>query len=146
MLVTINQEITIYIDDDEVLSYDNNPQIINLNFNYDPAMLLKIIEHVRIVHTDETAFTVYADDWGKMYVTSSDTPVTVTISGDVLWGTGQLIYFQQAGLGEVNLVAGAGVTLQTPDGTSTRTQHSTICIVQTEAKTWVCMGDLSYYA
>jgi hypothetical protein len=109
-------------------------------------MLLKIIEHVRIVHTDETAFTVYADDWGKMYVTSSDTPVTVTISGDVLWGTGQLIYFQQAGLGEVNLVAGAGVTLQTPDGTSTRTQHSTICIVQTEAKTWVCMGDLSYYA
>jgi len=79
-------------------------------------------------------------------VTSSDTPVTVTISGDVLWGTGQLIYFQQAGLGEVNLVAGAGVTLQTPDGTSTRTQHSTICIVQTEAKTWVCMGDLSYYA
>jgi len=64
----------------------------------------------------------------------------------VLWGLGQLIYFQQAGLGEVNLVAGAGVTLQTPDATSTRAQYSTICIVQTDTNIWVCMGDLAYYA
>jgi len=146
MLVTINQEITIYIDDDEVLSYDNNPQIINLYFNYDPATLLKLIESVRIINVAGTTIDVYASDWGKMFVTSSATTVTATISSDIEDGVGQLIYFNQQGTGLINLVAGAGVTLLTPDGASTRTVNSAICIVQTAVHTWVCMGDLGYYA
>lgn len=69
---------------------------------------------------------------------------TVPPNSSVAFPIGTRIEVYQLGAGQTTIVAGSGVTFQTPTGTlSTRAQYSTVTLRQRATNVWVIGGDLS---
>jgi len=68
---------------------------------------------------------------------------TVPPNASVAYPAGANLHVRQRGLGQTTLVAGVGVTINTPETLKTRKQNSTITLIQTEVlNVWDVMGDL----
>jgi hypothetical protein len=69
--------------------------------------------------------------------------VTVPPNSSVAFPIGAVLTVVQAGIGQITFVQGAGVTINTPASLATRTQFSTISVIQTATDVWLASGDLA---
>jgi hypothetical protein len=95
--------------------------------------------------TGTTYTTVLSDD-GKLITCSNASAISVTIppNSSVAYGIGTQINFAQLGAGQVTLVAGAGVTLNSSGAKlKTKDQYSVATCVKTDTNTWFVVGNLS---
>ena len=68
---------------------------------------------------------------------------TVPPNASVAYPVGANLHVRQRGLGQTTLVAGAGVTINTPETLKLRKKFSTVTLIQTEVlNVWDVMGDL----
>ena len=95
--------------------------------------------------TGTTYTTVLTDD-GKLITCSNASAISVTIppNSSVAYGVGTQLNFAQLSTGQVTLVAGAGVTLNS-SGTKLKLkdQYSVATCVKTDTNTWFVVGNLS---
>jgi C4-dicarboxylate-specific signal transduction histidine kinase len=95
--------------------------------------------------TGTTYTTVLTDD-GKLITCSNASAISVTIppNSSVAYGIGTQLNFAQLSTGQVTLVAGAGVTLNS-SGTKLKLkdQYSVATCVKTDTNTWFVVGNLS---
>ena len=95
--------------------------------------------------TGTTYTTVLTDD-GKLITCSNASAISVTIppNSSVAYGIGTQLNFAQLGAGQVTLVAGAGVTLNSA-GTKLKlsAQYAVATCVKTDTNTWFVVGNLS---
>lgn len=95
--------------------------------------------------TGTTYTTVLTDD-GKLITCSNASAISVTIppNSSVAYGIGTQINFAQLGAGQVTLVAGAGVTLNSSGAKlKLKDQYSVATCVKTDTNTWFVVGNLS---
>jgi len=95
--------------------------------------------------TGTTYTTVLADD-GKLVTCSNASAISVTIppNSSVAYGIGTQINFAQLGAGQVTLVAGSGVTLNSSGAKlKLKDQYSVATCVKTDTNTWFVVGNLS---
>ncbi len=95
--------------------------------------------------TGTTYTTVLADD-GKFITCSNAASISVTIppNSSVAYGIGTQINFAQLGAGQVTLVAGSGVTLNSSGAKlKLKDQYSVVTCVKTDTNTWFVVGNLS---
>ena len=94
--------------------------------------------------TGTTYTTVLADD-GKLITCSNAASISVTVppNSSVAYGIGTQLNFAQLGAGQVTLVAGAGVTLNSA-GTKLKldAQYAVATCVKTDTNTWFVVGNL----
>lgn len=104
---------------------------------------LGLLPVVRNVST--TADTPTLDDNDAIVKFSSSSATTVTIAPETTypWKNGTLLTFLQYGTGQVTVVAGSGVTINTPQSLKTRAQYSMISVTKVDANTFVCLGDMA---
>tara|TARA_R110000822_G_scaffold4459_3_gene19175 strand:- start:1473 stop:1856 length:384 start_codon:yes stop_codon:yes gene_type:complete len=95
--------------------------------------------------TGTTYTTVLTDD-GKLITCSNASAISVTIppNSSVAYGIGTQINFAQLGAGQVTLVAGAGVTLNSAGAKlKLNAQYAVATCVKTDTNTWFVVGNLS---
>ena len=95
--------------------------------------------------TGTTYTTVLTDD-GKLITCSNASAISVTIppNSSVAYGIGTQLNFAQLGAGQVTLVAGAGVTLNSSGAKlKLNNQYSVATCVKTDTNTWFVVGNLS---
>ena len=95
--------------------------------------------------TGTTYTTVLTDD-GKLITCSNASAISVTIppNSSVAYGIGTQINFAQLGAGQVTLVAGAGVTLNSAGAKlKLNAQYAVATCVKTGANEWFVVGNLS---
>lgn len=95
--------------------------------------------------TGTTYTTVLTDD-GKLITCSNASAISVTIppNSSVAYGIGTQLNFAQLSTGQVTLVAGSGVTLNSA-GTKLKlsAQYAVATCVKTDTNTWFVVGNLS---
>ena len=94
--------------------------------------------------TGTTYTTVLTDD-GKLVTCSNASAISVTIppNSSVAYGIGTQINFAQLGAGQVTLVAGAGVTLNSAGAKlKLDAQYAVATCVKTDTNTWFVVGNL----
>lgn len=96
------------------------------------------------LNAQTASYTLVLADKGKaVEVTSaSATNVTVPPNSSVDYPIGTVIEVAQLGTGQVTLVAGEGVTLQTPSSLLTRAQFSSLSLRKRATDTWLVTGDM----
>ena len=105
-----------------------------------------LTERVNVVTNITADFSVDGlNDRGKMFLCSNTIDIVCTITADNERTDGSVIYITQVGGNTVSVVGDVGVTVNYPDGNTTRTQHSTIALVKTGDAEWLLLGDLGYY-
>ena len=95
--------------------------------------------------TGTTYTTVLADD-GKLITCLNASAISVTIppNSSVAYGIGTQLNFAQLGAGQVTLVAGAGVTLNSAGAKlKLSAQYAVATCVKTDTNTWFVVGNLS---
>jgi len=95
--------------------------------------------------TGTTYTTVLTDD-GKLITCSNASAISVTIppNSSVAYGIGTQLNFAQLGAGQVTLVAGAGVTLNSAGAKlKLGAQYAVATCVKTDTNTWFVVGNLS---
>ena len=95
--------------------------------------------------TGTTYTTVLTDD-GKLITCSNASAISVTIppNSSVAYGIGTQLNFAQLSTGQVTLVAGAGVTLNSSGAKlKLKDQYSVATCVKTDTNTWFVVGNLS---
>ncbi len=88
-----------------------------------------------------TARTLSSGDANSLIEFTNAAAITVTVPAGCA-PTDTVIYFKQSNTGQVTLVAGSGVTIETSDSLKTRTQESVIGIKQTAVNQWSLFGDI----
>ena len=71
----------------------------------------------------------------------SATSITVPPSSSVLFSIGDTIVIRQAGAGQVTLVEGEGVTINTSSTLKTLGQHASVAITKVAADEWDMTGE-----
>lgn len=96
------------------------------------------------LNAQTASYTLMLADKGKaVEVTSaSATNVTVPPNSSVDYPIGTVIEVAQLGTGQVTLVAGEGVTLQTPSSLLARAQFSSLSLRKRATDTWLVTGDM----
>ena len=93
-----------------------------------------------------TTYTLVAADLGKWVTASNAASITVTVPPSV-FTTGNVVYLQQIGAGQVTFAQGSGVTITSVGATASapklRAQYSSCLILCTGSNTFTIVGDLS---
>lgn len=91
-----------------------------------------------------TSYTAVVSDAQQVYTETSAAAASYVVppNSAVAFPVGTVLSVIQFGAGTVSFVAGAGVTINTPSSLSSRTQYSTISVVQVLPNIWVAGGDL----
>jgi C4-dicarboxylate-specific signal transduction histidine kinase len=95
--------------------------------------------------TGTTYTTVLTDD-GKLITCSNASAISVTIppNSSVAYGIGTQLNFAQLSTGQVTLVAGSGVTLNSAGAKlKLGAQYAVATCVKTDTNTWFVVGNLS---
>jgi hypothetical protein len=97
------------------------------------------------VTTSATSRTLSKSDSGKYLRFTSGSSVSVNLppQSDVRWDADVEIVIEQAGAGQVTIVAGSGVTIRTSSTLKTNAQYSAISLKRVALNEWVCGGDRS---
>lgn len=94
-----------------------------------------------------TPYTLTLTDAGRLIEMSSGSATTLTVppNSTAAFPVGTVIEVGRLGTGSVTLVAGVGVTLRVPAGTTLalRAQYSTAGLRKRAADEWVVSGDLT---
>jgi hypothetical protein len=92
-----------------------------------------------------STYTLLLDDNYTYYRLSDSSAVSVAVppESSVDFPIGSNMTFVQSGTGQLTFVAGAGVTINSPDGLlSTRVQYSAVSITKVASDAWDLIGDL----
>lgn len=96
------------------------------------------------INTQTASYTLVSGDaekYVRMNVGSANN-LTVPPNSSVAFPTGTQVHVRQAGAGQTTVVAGSGVTINTPETLKLRKQQSTATLVKVATDTWELMGDL----
>ena len=90
-------------------------------------------------------YTLVLSDAGKMLEMANSSARTFTIppNSSVAFPVGTYINFCRTGTGAVSFLAGSGVTIRAPRGTSIATQYGSATIYKRATNEWVVSGDLN---
>jgi len=106
---------------------------------------------VFITSVGGTSYTLATSDAGALVLTTSGSPVAVTVPPDV-FAQGDIICLNQKGAGQVTFAPGAGVTINSSDALlKTRTQHAQVALECIGSNEFTLIGErdapsLSYAA
>jgi hypothetical protein len=97
------------------------------------------------INAQTASYTLVLTDGGKaVEVTSaSATNVTVPPNSSVAFPVGTVIELTQVGAGKVNIVQGAGVTINNAGSLGTRAQWSSLVLRKRATDTWLLTGDMA---
>jgi len=97
------------------------------------------------INTVSSSYTLVLSDLGKLVEISNSSPVNLTIPTDsVAFTTGDRIDILQTGAGQVTLVPGSGVTLNTDSGkTKLLGQWAACTLIKRGSNSWVAIGNLT---
>jgi hypothetical protein len=127
---------------DTTLLQDGQPQGAII-----PADVRQAFDSVSCIFssTQTGNYTLALSDRGTRIRYSSSSAGTFTIAPNATVGfvLNTIIQFCQVGTGQLTIAAGAGVTLLNTSSFTTRTQNSTIWIIQDQIDTWILGGDLT---
>ena len=89
------------------------------------------------------SYTLVLTDQDKLVEMNAATALNITVppNSSVAFPTGSQVHVLQVGAGQVTVVAGTGVTVNSSDGLKLRTQWSPATLIKRATNTWVLMGD-----
>lgn len=89
------------------------------------------------------SYTLALTDQDKLVEMNAATALNITVppNSSVAFPTGAQVHILQVGAGQVTVVAGTGVTVNSSDGLKLRTQWSPATLIKRATNTWVLMGD-----
>jgi hypothetical protein len=93
-----------------------------------------------------SAYVLVLTDAGDSIDVTSATATTVTVppNSSVAFPIGTVLEVSQLGTGQITIVAGAGVTLNSPGSlVHTRVQYSVLSLRKLTTNTWILSGDLA---
>ena len=105
--------------------------------------LNSIRREVALSSDKTTDYTLVLGDAGSFLEVNKATTINVTVppNSSVAFPTGTRIAIRQKGAGQVTIVAGSGVTLQSyQSALKTAGQHATAFIIKVATDTWVVDG------
>lgn len=111
--------------------------------DYTDAQVAAAIATVNLTINAQTlSYTFVLADANCLIKMNSASARTVTVppNSSVAFPIGTTIAVEREGAGTVTLVAGAGVTLNTPGGLAVAAQYGTVTAVKTATDTWVIGG------
>lgn len=90
-----------------------------------------------------TTYTLALTDFGRVVETTSSSSVSVTVppNSSVAVPVGSVVEIAQIGTGVVTVVAGAGVTINTPGTLVLRARYSSVAVRKQATDTWILAGD-----
>lgn len=90
-----------------------------------------------------TSYTLAATDAGAYILTSGTTTVTITVApqSSVTWAADTEIYFEQNNTGQIAILAGTGVTVNTSETLKTAGRYSVIALKRVASDTWTLTGE-----
>jgi len=90
-------------------------------------------------------YSVAITDAGKWVIGNSSSPLSFAIppNGAVAFPLNTEMIFAQFGSGQVTIVAGVGVAINSASGLKLRAQYSTAGIKYVDTDTWILFGDLT---
>lgn len=96
------------------------------------------------INTQTASYTLVigdAEKYVRMNVASANN-LTVPPNSSVSFATGTQIHVRQVGAGKTTIVAGSGVTINTPETLLLRKQKSSATLIKVATDEWDLMGDL----
>lgn len=90
-----------------------------------------------------TSYTLAATDAGAYILTSGTTTVTITVppQSSVTWAADTEIYFEQNNTGQIAILAGSGVTVNSSETLKTAGRYSVIALKRVASDTWTLTGE-----
>ena len=109
----------------------------------------EVTDHLRdfwALRIESSNTTLVLDDRGTMIVSDKGTAHTITIPNfaATTFSVGNVVNFLQAGAGQLQIVAGTSVTVNTPSdrNPNARAQGASLTIIKRLTDTWDLIGDL----
>jgi hypothetical protein len=97
---------------------------------------------VQKIEEKTTSYAVLSSDIGKYLRSTSDNTVNMIVE-DFACEVGSCITFEQSGAGQVYIVAGTGVTINSAESfLKLRVQYSKATLIKTADNTWTLTGDI----
>ncbi len=105
----------------------------------------QLVSPVPTVGYTGASATLALTDAGALVTLSHSSAMTLTVdsNANVAFNTGTVIFLKQISAGQVQVVAGSGVTINATPGLYLRTQYSTAVLIKYGTNTWSLSGDLS---
>lgn len=90
-----------------------------------------------------TSYTLAASDAGAYILTSGTTTVTITVppQSSVTWAADTEIYFEQNNTGQIAILAGTGVTVNTTETLKSFARYSVLALKRVAENVWTLTGE-----
>ena len=89
-----------------------------------------------------TTYTLDADDENSIILFTAGCTITVPANADEALEVGYITHLHQDGASQITVAAGAGVTLNSAEGTlRTRKQNSSVSLIKVASDEWNLIGD-----
>lgn len=90
-----------------------------------------------------TSYTLAASDAGAYILTSGTTTVTITVppQSSVTWAADTEIYFEQNNTGQIAILAGTGVTVNSSETLKSFARYSVIALKRVAENVWTLTGE-----
>ena len=97
------------------------------------------------INSQSSAYTLVLSDANKAVESTSASAVNITVppNSSVAYPVGTVIEIAQVGNGQITIVAGSGVTINTPATLKSRTQWATLVLRKRATDTWLLAGDMA---
>jgi hypothetical protein len=97
------------------------------------------------INNQTASYTAELSDDGNIVVmnVAAANNFTVPPNSSVAFSVGATLTIIQSGAGQTTLVAGVGVTINTPSSLTARAQYSTVSMIQIATNVWNAAGDLT---
>ena len=97
------------------------------------------------INSQSSAYTLVLSDANKAVESTSASAINITVppNSSVAYPVGTVIEIAQVGNGQITIVAGSGVTINTPATLKSRTQWATLVLRKRATDTWLLAGDMA---
>lgn len=97
------------------------------------------------INSQSSAYTLVLSDANNAVESTSADAVNITVppNSSVAYPVGTVIEIAQVGTGRITVVAGSGVTINTPATLKSRTQWATLVLRKRATDTWLLAGDMA---
>lgn len=96
-----------------------------------------------VTSSASTSFTLALIDASKYIRTTAATAVSITVppQSDVVWADSTEMIFEQAGAGQITMITGSGVTINTSETLKSQRQYSVMGIKRVSSDVWTLTGE-----
>lgn len=111
----------------------------------DERRVMRALDTVIFINTQTVDYTLTSDDAGAIVEMNKATAINLTVppNASVAFPTGTQITLTQYGAGQLTVVAGAGVTIRTPDTLKLSEQYAMATLYKRGTNEWVLAGNLA---